>query len=82
MLLYTDLEVKVINSHLASFLCDVSGGTQPNMSLSYVQEFESSVEKEAIHPLTRVPMAEKIIQWQSQVQYIFSCLSVSVTMRQ
>jgi hypothetical protein len=32
------------------------------------QEFESSVEKEAIHPLTNVHMAEKVLQWQSQVK--------------
>jgi hypothetical protein len=35
---------------------------------SVMQEFERSVEKDAIHPLTNVHMAEKVLQWQSQVK--------------
>jgi hypothetical protein len=40
---------------------------KPNVH-RFDQEFESSVEKEAIHPLTNVHMAEKVLQWQSQVK--------------
>jgi hypothetical protein len=42
----------------------------PNARYYSDQEFESSVEKEAIHPLTNVHMAEKVLQWQSQVKIV------------
>jgi hypothetical protein len=42
----------------------------PNARYHSDQEFESSIEKEAIHPLTNVHMAEKVLQWQSQVKII------------